>query len=251
MARIVKVTTALTLVAATAASLFSLTCYGGNSAESGVNQTNTQESEQVSPAVRKLMDRCNKKDAEACHKVAVAYREKDGVRSSAEMDYVYSLKACDLGLGKACYNVGNNYFYGLWVKEDQTKARIYHEKACSLGDSDGCLSAGYAFLEGREVRVSAEKAIAYFEKAGINGDPGSAASATAEAILRLNVKDRYGDVLPLLEKACSLDSRTGCGILGNFYEKGFLVPSDMRKARGYWRKACDLENKVACKKYNQ
>ncbi|WP_194147957.1 tetratricopeptide repeat protein [Helicobacter pylori] len=59
-------------------------------------------------------------------------------------------------------------------------------------------------------------------------------------------KQDFSKAKEYFEKACELNSGSGCNFLGFLYENGQGVEKDLIKAAYFYSKACKLGNQKAC-----
>lgn len=84
------------------------------------------------------------------------------------------------------------------------------EELCKAGDKEECYLTGTTYLMSSEIKPNFQKAGFYFTL------------------------------------ACSLDDDRACNNLAGIYELGLGTPKDLNKAYNFYKKACDLEHKIAC-----
>src|SRR5262245_65785982 len=76
---------------------------------------------------------------------------------------------------------------------------------------------------------------------------GGSAEACAYQGLQLSENpSTANDSVPVLERACELQSGSGCATLGFLYATGKAVTRDDKKATGLYRKSCDLGDSQGC-----
>ncbi|GAA9998541.1 hypothetical protein VN1070_04130 [Helicobacter pylori] len=60
-------------------------------------------------------------------------------------------------------------------------------------------------------------------------------------------KQDFSKAKGYFEKACGLNNGGGCGALGHLYDDGKGVEKNSKKASQYFSKACDLKDGMGCK----
>ena len=119
----------------------------------------------------------------------------------------YSLKNCSQSIGSACYDAAWLYDTDVLGVKDKAKAKQFYAKSCRLDSLDGYIAMA-AYLEvSRDMKKAAE--------------------------LYRKVCERYGEM---------------CGYLAVLYRYGNgNLEKDLVLAQKYFRKACNLGEKDACK----
>jgi TPR repeat protein len=109
--------------------------------------------------------------------------------------------------------------------------------ACVGGNDDACFRD--AWLQWNR----AQNAPDLFATA-CNG--GSAEACAYQGLQLSESPDRAGEAPAILEKACELDSGSGCATLGFLYATGKAVKKDDKQAAVLYRKSCDLGDGQGC-----
>ena len=188
---------------------------------------------------------CDGGDMGVCTFLGTLYAEGKGVKQDGVKALELFTKACDGGNMGACNNLGFLYQNGQGVKQDGVKALELFTKACESGEVYGCFNAGSMYGNGDGVVKDEVKALDLFEKAcsldlgvGCNNAGG----------LHYN-KQQYGKARKMVEKGCELDSGEACGGLALLYFEGKGVRQNLKKAKEFAGKACDLGYQAGCEGY--
>ncbi|MDR2789578.1 MAG: sel1 repeat family protein [Campylobacteraceae bacterium] len=231
-----------------------------------------------------LIKACELDSPEGCNSIAVMYYNPVGLKQDYSKAFTYFSKACTLGYGKSCYMLGNMYVNGRGVKKNSAKAFEFYVKGCDKKVELSCFMAGSAYADGDGVKRNYQKAIEYHNKAC---DKKLAESCLAIATLYLE-KDQskafeyskkacsygsqeacfMGEEIVKIDKAASAAAKESaenlftvflqscedsnlniaCRFVAEAYEAGDGVAKDAKKAKYYYKKACDLGYKESCGK---
>jgi TPR repeat protein len=118
--------------------------------------------------------------------------------------------SCLTSLPVTYLNLGFVYEEGKGVKQDDSKALKFYQKACDLNDGSGCSQLGFMYEKGKGqitrllVKFDCFKIILF--------------NAFASVIHKSKiVKQDNFKALKFYQKACDLNSGSGCSILGYLY----------------------------------
>lgn len=111
----------------------------------------------------------------------------------------------------ACNEIGYAYQWGIDIKKNLKKANIYYRKGCNLGNTGACNNLAYSYEKG------------------------------------LGMVKNYDMAIKLYTNACSKKNGISCNNLAYIY---YDIKNDLKSAKKYFKKSCDLGYKVACKKYS-
>jgi len=131
---------------------------------------------------------CVNGDIGGCYKLAVAYRDGEGISEDTKAAKEFFKIACDLGHakscnelkknfmkhrkvekyekncdqgnGEACYDLGILYNKGEIVKKEETKSKHYFVRACELKYTFGCIAMATYYKDNESIN----KAIEYYDK---------------------------------------------------------------------------------------
>lgn len=177
--------------------------------------------------------------AKSCHNLGYLYL------SSKEPKMAESLRlfvrACELGFLQSCYSAGLMYDGGLGVAADEFEAVGYFRKSCVADERAGCGELARMYRDGRGVRQDLKKAFELFSKeCGV-----SCAKCCAEAAKMCAPKDSLG----YLKKACEAGLGSSCLEVGLSYTNKTHGKEDLKLAKEYFGKACDLRETKGCQSY--
>lgn len=116
-------------------------------------------------------------------------------------------KNCDMGFGESCNRLGKFYYKGTFLTQDLTKAQSFFHRACKLGSKRGCQNEGN--------------------------------------MLRLVSQD-FPAAFAVYQDNCLNDHYESCYNIAMMYSEGRGVEQSYRRAKRYFKKACDGEIKRAC-----
>jgi TPR repeat protein len=158
---------------------------------------------------------CKLGHMKGCNNLGVAYENGAGVSQSFVSARTHFKQACDKKQPTACYNLGLLFSYGKGVKlHDQTALGLYR-KACTLGEPRGCLYLGFSYGNGWGCKMNGKMAGRYYKL------------------------------------SCSRGSAEGCHSMGILHHTGMIqsVRKDLKKARQYYKSACQMEFASSCDTY--
>jgi len=69
---------------------------------------------------------------------------------------------------------------------------------------------------------------------------------TDDKDLQLALQGKYNEAFQGFKKRCDLNDGYACGMAGYFYNKGFGVKEDIKKAIQYYKKGCSLNDSDSC-----
>jgi len=198
---------------------------------------------------------CQGKNVWGCTNLGYSYYRGEGVQK----DYAKALKfytlACDRyfsydssGSANACNQIGQIYRNGYGVEKDYKKAFMYYKKSCTKGNAIGCSNLGDMYKDGLGVEKNITKSIKVYEKSCEDNEI-SACTVLADLYYNgENVSQDYDKAQKYFEKLCNNEDGYGCYSLGYMYEYGDgSLSMDNEKALPYYKKACRLGYKDACK----
>ncbi len=169
---------------------------------------------------------CDGGDLKAC----VAYADKllKGTDKEAKRGCEAPLrKACDGKIGRACSDLGSRCLPAIiladgrktYLKDKKDKAEL-NEQACQFDDGLGCFNIAKNYEEGY----------------GVDQDEAKA-------------EERMKKALTLLPKECDAGDGKSCFSLAMLYNPKTAsnrVPKDDAKSKGFYKKACDAGEELAC-----
>ncbi len=176
------------------------------------------------------------------------YSKKSGSNETAL--HYYTL-ACQKRNAEACSKLAYFNKSGINVAKDPVKSIAYEEKACT-NDRKACLTLGDAYAKGESgVALSYGKAKKYYSLS-CKGGSARACYRLGNLYYKGNgVKKSYVTAKKYYEKSCSTDmikdgSERGCNNLAVLYRYGRGVKKDVRMSKKYYAKACKKGYAEAC-----
>jgi len=219
---------------------------------------------------------CELNHANSCTKAGNFYSSGKGtLKDDIKATHFYQ-KGCELGDGIACNNLGNSYINGRGVVKNLDLAETYLNKALSLGHN-AYNNLGFLYhSKGNE-----KKAIDYYIKGCETKDPTACSNLAniygtqkeyyksynyfikacnlADALAcnnasmllykkLLTVDNPNKTMFNLDSNSCEMNDKIGCSNLAYDYSMGIGVKKDPKKAKQYYKKACQLGHKNSCSK---
>ena len=160
--------------------------------------------------VSKYKERCIKRDALYCQKMALLYDDGLGVNVNKKIAIKFYKKACDLGEVRSCFNIGYMYDLAEGVEEDNAKAVKFYREACSKKHKIACHNLALMYKNGE----------------GVNVDNNLS--------------------LQLYKQACDLSYGDSCYNLGFIYSHGETVDKNLLIAKKYFILGCSHNSDDAC-----
>ncbi len=164
----------------------------------------------------------------------------DVIEKIGDLSIVYDCDVDKAAYNRACEPVqvklrrGGNTLDVTLVPVDQ---QAFLSKACIDGSSDACFRD--AWLQWDRTHAAPD----LFATA-CNG--GSAEACAYQGLQLSESSDRAAEAPAILEKACELQSGSGCATLGFLYATGKAVKKDDKRATVLYRKSCELGDAQGC-----
>ena len=189
----------------------------------------------------------------ACNKLAKLYYSP---KYEKDLDYKEAIKyfsmACKGNSVEACYQLSAIYYQGLGVDKNLSMGNQFSIKSCDLGNADACHSTGYMYNSGLEIaKIDKAKAIIYLNKA-CQKNTSSSCMQLANIYSNKNLKKYYNvdkankfykKAIKSFENRCQLKDNFSCSYLGKIYYLGNYKNIDNSKAKLYFQKECEYNNK--------
>jgi TPR repeat protein len=115
--------------------------YGSSSEPEDLAGTSAQEpAPEPDPLIAALRykERCDRGDAEACHRLGGLYNSGRGVGVDPLRAAGLYQRACESGIAEACVSLGTLYQEGRAVAKDEDRAERLYKKVCDGGLEAGC-----------------------------------------------------------------------------------------------------------------
>ena len=184
---------------------------------------------------------CKNMNGKSCANLGRIYSEGLWTEKDVDTGDMYLGKACDLYKdGYACEKRAHMFSSGLNRPVDKDMARKYeraavknYKAACDKDDGAECGQLGYFYL----YKKNYEEAYSYAKRACILND--KYGCNLAGLIDKIEHYD-YSIAISYYDKACSLYYEYASADLGYMYENGKGIQKDKRKAKAYYKLACDM-----------
>lgn len=163
------------------------------------------------------------------------YQKGRGVAVDESTALSWYSKAAEKGNADAMCRIGYMYFSGCGLAVDLAAARDWYRKSAEAGDANGQNSLA-SMLEAAGEHAEMER---WLRKAADQGHNGAIKSLGERSAYQLCEEKRYGEALPILEKAANGGSAWAEECLGNIYWNGRGVACDLGLAMKYFQAAYD------------
>lgn len=151
---------------------------------------------------------CEANSPQSCLDLANIYKTENALQDKK----LYAVqRACELGAPQGCYLEATFHLYGLETEKNQAKAHAMFVRACADSIGDACHGAAIAFSQSGPT-PNLEKARSFYKT------------------------------------GCNYDSGRSCYSLANSFNnpRDKITKSDPKKAQKYYKKACKLDQRLAC-----
>lgn len=150
-----------------------------------------------------------------CQNLAMLYIDGRGTRQNFNEGLKILDETCKAGVFANCEKLASIYENGyLSIEKNIAKTAEILKFSCDKGDANSCVKFAKITLESKNID----------EKSAKNG-------------------------IEMLKKACDLKVDSACMELGLFYTNAKFVAQDLKIAKEYFGKACDLRNTKGCESY--
>lgn len=176
-------------------------------------------------------------DSEAQRKLAIAYRDGEGVAEDTAKAIEWLIKSAEQGNARAQTSLGNIYYFGRGVSKDESKGVELFQKAAAKGNAVAQRRLSVALKYGRGVPKDEAKAFEWLHKSAEQNDIAAQMSLGLEYLHgdRGNPIDAAKGV-DLIKKAATQDDNARA-LLASFYLYGLHVPKDEVKAAELFQKS--------------
>jgi len=198
---------------------------------------------------------CQGKNVWGCTNLGYSYYKGEGVKKDYAKALNFYTLACDRyfsydssGSANACNQIGQIYRNGYGVIKDYEIAFKYYGKSCTKGDAIGCSNLGDMYKDGLGVEKNITKSIKVYEKSCEENGMSSCKRLANLYYDGEKVTQNYDKAQQYFEKLCNNEDGYGCYSLGYMHEYGDgSFSMDNEEALPYYKKACRLGYKDACK----
>lgn len=159
--------------------------------------------------------------------------------TNSSNDAYFLKEQCDQKVYIECKRLGELYYNGQNVEQNYDKAIEYYKKAC-YGDDyyipSACTELGtvyYHDLKSKDLKTI----VGLYERGCKEGDPIGCVMA---GILYEEDFKNIEQAIKFYKIGCNGDG-VGCTLLGKIYEEGKGVKKDLKKAKEFYKHACDNE----------
>jgi len=180
--------------------------------------------------------------------LSLMYESGQGVEKNREESIKWLILAAESGVPKIQYDLGIRYFYGYGIEKNYIEAAKWWESSANAGIADSQYNLGLMYYRGIGVSKDKSKARSLIEKAA-KQDHDKAQHRLA-MIYAIDDED-FITSLNWLEKSAEKNNVEAQYNLGVFFERGYGVPEDLKKAREWFQLAADQGLELAIKKIKQ
>ena len=220
--------------------------------------------------LQELLDACNLNKSDHCFAMGVIYENGlRGIKKDETKAYDFFSRACNLD-SKKCNLIGTTY-RAFKTKElgrmphkpkELEKTIEFFSRGCDLNDKSSCSNLAIIYSNYRKLEEGIEDKAKYIElthKACKLGDGHSCLHLSqlykaGRGVPKDGVKaiDLNAKGIDLITKDCELGNSHRCSSLGYKYKRGTkYIKQNIYKAKGFFKKACDLENQNGCRQYKK
>ncbi|WP_199120032.1 tetratricopeptide repeat protein [Pedobacter sp. ASV28] len=198
-----------------------------------------------------------KQQREVEAKTQTSYIEQAAVEANNGTDDGYR-KAANLLLSHVSELNGdelNTLGFYFWKQKDYTNSFKYFKMAASKGSDIGIYDLAYAYENGHGTTVDKNIAFYYYSKVSANySDIASVyhqlGHLCEEGYNSDSNKSDFQAAYNYFIKGANLGEVSCMFHLGDYYNNGGKLATDLQKAKYWYQKACDLKNEKACDKLN-
>lgn len=165
-----------------------------------------------------------------------------GTNVSFEKSYYWYKRAAIQGLSRAEHNLGNIFLQGLGIERDVFRALEYYFRASAKANVYAYHSLASCYQNGDGVLKNEDKAIDYYKMA--------AKAKFVPSLISLSFCSRMGaegradarECFKNMIKAANMGNSYAQNCIGFFYEEGYGVEKNIRKAVEWYLKSAQQEN---------
>jgi len=192
---------------------------------------------------KKLIEKCQAKDAEACHNLSALYYQSGNYEKALQFDE----KACIYKYAMGCKNVALSYYNGDHIPKDIHEALSFFKIAGSLGDGGSFYNAALIYEKGDGVTKDMKEAKDFFIRACMKKDMPSCNKLGRYFEEGIGVKKDTSKAKWFYKTSCDNNYAKGCANMAFIYLQGIGVDKDPLQAKTFFEKACSLGDKQSCK----
>jgi len=179
---------------------------------------------------------CDRRDADACVVLGVAYAEGQGIPPNATRAAGIFERTCERGSSTACLHLGLLRIAGQGGSTDAIEGARLLEHACESGELLGCFELGSLYRHGTGVPRNVELAIELWNRACQGGMQRACDEMPGRAEAAL--PSRASEVHRTLARRCDEGNLVPCMELANHYVNGTGIPQDWTAANHLLTRAC-------------
>jgi len=180
--------------------------------------------------------------------LSLMYESGQGVEKNQEESIKWLILAAESGVPKIQYDLGIRYFYGYGIEKNYSEAAKWWESSANAGIADSQYNLGLMYYRGIGISKDKNKARLLIEKAAQQEH--DKAQHRIAMIYALDDED-FVTSLNWLEKSAQKNNVEAQYNLGVFYERGYGVPEDLKKAKEWFQLAADQGLELAIKKVKE
>ena len=198
-------------------------------------------------AIPMLLDACDRGGAKACEVVGKFYLE---VEMDPTLSTGYLIQGCNGGRASSCSLIAHILSSAKYGIANDEKAVAYNEKACTLdARSIACIGLADAYDLGKGVEKDIKKASTLLELSCANNWKIACMRTASRYKSGKGVDIDFAKAAAFSEAGCKEGLVEPCRTLGELYETGGPnLPSNKKKARKYYKKACKIYSPSSCDK---
>ena len=178
--------------------------------------------------------------SQAKYRMAVLYREGNGVAKDLKKYLQLMTEAAEEGLPLAQSELGHAYYMGDNVPLNYEKAFYWLEKAAPH-EADAMYILAKCYLKGRGTRHNTQNGMDWMRRAAENGNPFAQLDLAKRYRRGKDVTKDESIAFRWLQKAAGQGIAEADNLLGIFYGNGIGVKEDMDKAFMWFKKAAEQD----------
>ncbi len=192
---------------------------------------------------------CDADSGRACNNLGRMYHEGRIFQRNEQAAFNYYEKGCRLGYSLSCVNIAVLLTRGSTIAHDFTKAFSIANQHCSKDIGLGCTLIGIYYENGLNIPKNQAMALRFYEK-GCALAEGTGCYNAGELLSELAGQTKFA--LEYYKKSCDLAEFylykpiDGCIRMGEIYETGMGVESNLAQAETYYLRACDVGSSLGC-----
>ena len=191
---------------------------------------------------------------DAIYNSAVCYMNGYGVECDTIEGFRRFRRAANTGHDKALYNLATCYLAGIGTAKNDSLAFLCYNRAAKAGYAKALTTIADSYLIGRGTAQDSTMAYEYYSRAAANNEPRALytiaeRTAQADSLLLLSKKQlRKQSTIGYYQKAAKLGNANAQYRLAQFYENGYYVKKNKKKAFNWYLNAANNGHPQAAEK---